>query len=140
KNVHEKLTVILRQGGIGRFDERDATMIIEHIVQLLSDEGAAFSVLGRSFLSGELEQLQQIIYKLEQQMTAQELNKAHTPFLILRKEKNAEVNNISVQYWSTSGEQGNDIKAGTPLLLYHSEAMFDGSSTLVTTSLGGRNR
>lgn len=85
KNVHEKLTVILRQGGIGRFDERDATMIIENIVQLLSDESAAFSVLGRDFLAGELKQLQQIIYKLEQQMSTRELNREYTPFLVARK-------------------------------------------------------
>lgn len=140
KNVQEKLTVILRQGGIGRFDERDASMVIENIIQLLSDEGAAFSVLGRSFLSSELEQLQQIIYKLEQQMVEQEGKREYTPFLILRKEKNADLNNITVNYWSTSGDEGNDIKAGTALQTYHSEAMFEGGAALVTTSIGGRNR
>ncbi len=87
KNAQEKLSVILRQGGIGRFDERDATMIIENIVQLLSDESAAFSVLGRDFLSGELKHLQTIIYKLEQQMITWELNRKYTPFLVVRKEK-----------------------------------------------------
>jgi hypothetical protein len=123
KNAQEKLTVILRQGGIGRFDERDATMIIENIVQLLSDEGAAFSVLGRNFLSGELKQLQQIIYKLEQQMITRELTREHTPFLVVRKQKDEEFNNLTVSYWSTNGEKGNDIKAGTTLQTYKSDGM-----------------
>jgi len=140
KNVHEKLTVILRQGGIGRFDERDATMIIENIIQMLSDESAAFAVLGRGFLSGELQQLQQIIYKLEQQMITREVNREYTPFLMIRKESNAELNNLTIKFWSTNGENGNDIKAGTTLQTYHTNSMYSGSSTLVTTTIGGRNR
>ncbi len=140
KNVHEKLTVILRQGGIGRFDERDATMIIEHIVQLLSDESAAFSVLGRDFLSGELKQLQQIIYKLEQQMISRELNRENTPFLVVRKEPNVETGNITITFWSTCGEQGNDIKAGTALQAYRTNSLFNANCTLVTTTMGGRER
>ena len=140
KNVHEKLTVILRQGGIGRFDERDATMIIENIIQMLSDESAAFAVLGRGFLSGELQQLQQIIYKLEQQMITREVNREYTPFLMIRKESNAELNNLTIKFWSTNGENGNDIKAGTTLQTYHTNSMYSGSSTLITTTIGGRNR
>jgi hypothetical protein len=140
KNVHEKLTVILRQGGVGRFDERDATMIIENIIQLLSDESAAFSVLGRDFLAGELKQLQQIIYKLEQQMITRQLNREYTPFLVVRKENNADINNLTIAYWSTCGEQGNDIKAGTSLQPYHTNSLFNTNGTLVTTTIGGRDR
>jgi hypothetical protein len=140
KNAQDKLTVILRQGGVGRFDERDASMIIEHIVQLLSDESAAFSVLGRDFLSDELKHLQQIIYKLEQQMVTRELNREYTPFLVVRKEKNAKLNNLTISYWSTAGEQGNDIKAGTSLQVYHTNGSYQGHATLITTTIGGRNR
>lgn len=140
KNAQEKLTVILRQGGIGRFDERDASMIVENIVQLLSDESAAFSVLGRDFLSGELKNLQQIIYKLEQQMITRELNREYTPFLVVRKENNAKLNNLTIGYWSTAGEPGNGIKAGTPLQTYSSGNFNQTQCSLITTTIGGRNR
>lgn len=140
KNAQEKLTVILRQGGIGRFDERDASMIVENIVQLLSDESAAFSVLGRDFLSGELKNLQQIIYKLEQQMITRELNREYTPFLVVRKENNAKLNNLTIGYWSTAGEPGNGIKAGTPLQTYSSGNYTQTQCALITTTIGGRNR
>lgn len=140
KNVHEKLTVILRQGGVGRFDERDASMIIEHIVQLLSDEGAAFSVLGRSFLTGELKQLQQIIYKLEQQMINRDLSREFTPFLVIRKETDEAMSNLIIKYWSTCGDKGNDIKAGTGMQVYNTNSPYHTTCTLVTTTMGGRNR
>jgi hypothetical protein len=140
KNAQEKLTVILRQGGIGRFDERDATMIIENIVQLLSDESAAFSVLGRDFLSGELKQLQTIIYKLEQQMITRELNREYTPFLVVRQEKDDDFSNLTVAYWSTNGEQGNDIKAGTSMQTYNTSGLYQTHCTMVTTTMGGRSR
>jgi hypothetical protein len=140
RNAQEQLTVILRQGGIGRFDERDASMIVENIVQLLSDESAAFSVLGRDFLSGELKNLQQIIYKLEQQMVTRELNRAYTPFLVVRKENNAKLNNLTIGYWSTAGERGNGIKAGAPLQTYSSNNFNQTQCALITTTIGGRNR
>jgi hypothetical protein len=140
KDAQEKLTLILRQGGIGRFDERDATMIIDNIVQLLSDESAAFSVLGRDFLSGELKHLQTIIYKLEQQMITRELNREYTPFLVVRKDKNANLNNLTISYWTTAGEQGNDIKAGTTLQSYKTNSLYHSGCMLITTTIGGRNR
>jgi hypothetical protein len=140
KNVHQKLTVILRQGGIGRFDERDAAMIIENIIQLLSDESAAFAVLGRDFLSSEMKQLQQIIYKLEQQMVTRELQREYTPFLVMRQTGDKEVHNLVVTHWSTCGEQGNDIKAGTTLQTYKASGLYHSGCTLVSATVGGRDR
>lgn len=140
KNVNEKLTVILRQGGIGRFDERDAAMIIENIIQLLSDESAAFAVLGRDFLGSEMKQLQQIIYKLEQQMVTRELQREYTPFLVMRQTEDADVNNMVVTHWSTCGEQGNDIKAGTTLQTYKASGLYHSGCTLVSATVGGRER
>ncbi len=115
-------------------------MIVENIVQLLSDESAAFSVLGRDFLSGELSGLQQIIYKLEQQMVTRELNREYTPFLVVRKEKDESYGNLTVAYWSTGGERGNDIKAGTTLQAYDTHGLYYSYCTLITTTIGGRNR
>jgi hypothetical protein len=140
KNAQEKLTVILRQGGVGRFDERDAAVIIENIIQLLSDESAAFSVLGRDFLAGEMKQLQQIIYKLEQQMHSRELQRESTPFLVVRQPDDAEPINLMITYWSTCGAQGNDIKAGTALQAYKTAALFHSGCVLISPSVGGRNR
>jgi hypothetical protein len=140
KNVSDKLSVILRQGGIGRFDERDAATIIENIIQMLSDESAAFAVLGRDFLASEMKQLQQIIYKLEQQLTSRQLHRESTPFLVVRPTSNEKINNLLITYWSTTGAQANDIKAGTTLQSYKTSGLYQGSITLVSTTAGGRDR
>lgn len=140
KNAQEKLTVILRQGGIGRFDERDAGTIVENIIQLLSDESAAFSVLGRDFMAGEMKNLQQIIYKLEQQMHTRDLQREQTPFLVVRQTNDNQISNLVITYWSTRGAKGNDIKAGTGLLTYKTARLYHPDCILVSPTIGGRDR
>jgi hypothetical protein len=140
KNAREKLNVILRQGGVGRFDERDAATIIENIIQLLSDESAAFSSLGRDFLAGEMKQLQQIMYKLEQQMISRDLQRESTPFLVVRQTGQKEISNLQITYWSTCGEAGNEIKAGTNLQAYKTSSLYHSGATLVSPTVGGRDR
>lgn len=140
KNAREKLNVILRQGGVGRFDERDAATIIENIIQLLSDESAAFSSLGRDFLAGEMKQLQQIMYKLEQQMISRDLQRESTPFLVVRQTGPKEISNLQITYWSTCGEAGNEIKAGTNLQAYKTSSLYHSGATLVSPTVGGRDR
>jgi hypothetical protein len=58
----------------------------------------------------------------------------------VRKQKDEEFNNLTVSYWSTNGEKGNDIKAGTTLQTYKSDGMTQAHCTLLTTTIGGRSR
>ena len=136
----EKLSLVLRQGGVGRFDERDATTIIENIIQLLNDESAAFAVLGREFLGGEMKQLQQIIYKLEQQLSTKQLHRESTPFLVVRHTGKEKVHNLLVTWWSTTGGQANEIRAGSALQAYKTGGLYHQSITLMTQVMGGRDR
>lgn len=134
------LSILLRSGGVARFDERDAVSIIENIIQLLRDESAAFARLGKDFIAGEVKQLQQIINKLEQQMLQRQLVSERVPYLLIRKEKVEEVQHIFLRYWSVTGKMGNDIKAGTALMPYRSGALDHSKVFLVTISQGGRDR
>lgn len=136
----EKISVVLRQGGVGRFDERDAAGIIENIIQLLNDESAAFAVLGREFLGGEMKQLQQIMYKLEQQLGAKQLHRESTPFLVVRQTGKEKVHNLLVTWWSTAGSQGNEVRAGSVLQAYKTAGLYHQSITLLSPAVGGRNR
>ena len=141
KNEKEKLSVLLRQGGIARFDERNAAAIVEHIIQLLSDESAAFAVLGREFMAGEMKQLQQLIYKLEQQLQARQLHREHTPFLVARPTGTEKINNLLITFWSTGGSQGNQVKAGTSLQAYKTADLYHHQDiVLVSGTVGGRDR
>ncbi|NII28416.1 hypothetical protein HB364_25260 [Pseudoflavitalea sp. X16] len=141
KNEKEKLSVLLRQGGIARFDERNAAAIVEHIIQLLSDESAAFAVLGREFMAGEMKQLQQLIYKLEQQLQNRQLHREHTPFLVVRPTGTEKINNLLITFWSTGGSQGNQVKAGTSLQTYKTaDGYHHQDIILVSGTVGGRDR
>jgi hypothetical protein len=136
----ESFSLMLRNGGVGRFDERDAGSIINYLLQLLRDESAAFSTLGNDFMSGEMKQLQQIINKLEQRLFSRQLQRDHTPYLVIRNNTNKPRQNIFVRYWSTGGSEANNIKSGTVLRLYRGTGVENGQLTLVTTTLGGRDK
>ena len=84
----ESFSLTLRNGGVGRFDERDAGSIVNYLLQLLRDESAAFSTLGNDFMSGEMKQLQQIINKLEQRLFSRQVQREHTPYLVIRNNTN----------------------------------------------------
>jgi hypothetical protein len=136
----EGIGLLLRHGGVGRFDERDAASLVDHIVQLLRDESAAFSALGNDFMNAELKQLQQIINKLEQRLFASQLTLDQQPYLILRNNEKTPWQNVFVRYWSTAGADANNIKAGSVLRLYKGGGIENNRLLLVTTSRGGRNR
>jgi len=58
----------------------------------------------------------------------------------VRKDSKAKLNNLTISYWSTAAEQGNDIKAGTTLQSYKTQSLYHTNCTLITTTIGGRNR
>ena len=140
KNEEESLNLLLRNGGVGRFDERDAGAIVDYLLQLLRDESAAFSSLGNDFMNSEMKQLQQTINKLEQRLYARQLRRDPTPYLVIRNNKKSSWQNIFINYWSTCGMEGNNIKAGSTLRLYKGGGIEKNQVVLVTTTQGGRDR
>ena len=83
----DTLSTLMRNGGVGRFDERDAASIVDYLLQLLSDESSAFSALGNDFMTGELKQLKQVMNKLEQRVYSSKAHAGHIPYLVLRNDK-----------------------------------------------------
>jgi hypothetical protein len=140
RGEEESFALLLRNGGVGRFDERDAGSIVKYLLQLLRDESAAFSTLGNDFMSGEMKQLQQIINKLEQRLFSRQLQREHTPYLLIRSKTNNQRQNIFIRYWSTGGTEANNIKAGTNLRLYKGTGVENSQLTLVTNTVGGRDK
>ena len=136
----EAFGLLMRNGGVGRFDERDAASMVNYLVQLLRDESAAFSSLGSDFMNNEMKQLQQIINKLEQRLFSRQLTREQIPYLVVRNSSSASWKNIFIRYWSTCGKEGNNIKAGSALRLYKGSSIEGNQVLLVTTTLGGRNK
>jgi hypothetical protein len=135
----DDMTVLLRYGGVGRIDKRDAAEAVEKLVHLLREETAAFSVLGNDFLQNELTTLQQTINKLNQQLTSRHLLKGTTPYLVINN-NTAAVKTLYVKFWSSNGDAANLIKAATPLNIYSNSHFESGTARLITATRGGRNK
>lgn len=138
--IQEGTDVLFRSGGAGRFDERDANAVIQHLVQLLRDESAAFAGLGRDLIAEEIKQLQQVITKLEQLLAQKQMTGEPVPYLVIRRGEKTGTRYLFVKYWSTDGVQGNDIKAGTPLQPYRTGAVNHAHVYLLTNMHGGKDR
>jgi hypothetical protein len=140
KENEESFSMLMRNGGVGRFDQRDAASIVDYLLQLLRDESSAFSALGNDFMNSELKQLQQVMNKLEQRLFSRQLHTGQIPYLVIRNNKKLNWHNLLIRYWSTNGVEGNNIKAGTNLQLYKGGALNNNQALLVTTTQGGRNK
>lgn len=132
--------VLLRNGGIGRFDERDAAAVIQNLLQLLRDESAAFTSIGSDFVADEARQLQQIINRLDQRLQSLSVAFEQHPYLVIRNGQKKPWHSLFISYWSTAGKEANGLKAGTGLQLYQGGNLQGASAVLVTAAQGGRDK
>ena len=133
-------SILLRYGGVGRFDNREAAEAVDKLIHLLREEAAAFSILGNDFLQNEMTTLQQTINKLEQQITNKQMLKGSTAFLVINNKKGETRQTVYTKFWSCNGAAANLIKAATPLNVYSNSRFESGSAQLITATQGGRNK
>jgi len=139
KEKYKPYTMLMRNGGIGRFDERDAASTIDNLLQLLRDESAAFSRLDNDFVNSEVKNLQQIINRLEQRLYSRQIKQGSSPYLVIRHDKNLPKVNLLIRYCSTDGKEANHLKPGTRLLPYNGTSFISNSVLLISQSRGGRD-
>ena len=133
----------LRNNGVVRFDERNASELIQYLLELLKDESASFSVIGSDFVENIIKEMNQLIAALEQQTKEHRFVKSNFPYVAIKPKKN--IDNISndiyvVDYWTTCGDEANDIKPGTRLELHKGADFEQHSIYLITHSAGGKIR
>ena len=134
-NEVENGTYILRQGGVGRFDSRNAAEIVNYLLELLRDESAAFAILGADMISSNLKELNQIIARLENRLKESNLVKEDISYLLLKAHPADET--LFVEFWTTNGKSANNIKSGEKLLIYDGSDLLPETLTLVTPTVGG---
>ncbi len=134
----ESNTYYLRQGGVARFDSRDARETIRHLTGLVRDEAAAFSVKGADLISHELKQLDQILTRLEHRIDASGNPHGQNAYLIL--ESGTEYEKVQVQFWSIAGELANNIRPGSKLSVYRGVDLDEERIALLTPTAGGRQK
>jgi len=132
----------LRHGGVDRVDSRQASELLRNLIELMQDESASFSALNPDELMTDLKDLNQIVSRLEKKVNLFDQNKHSIWYLIINPYEHESMTNdeITVQYWTTLGDNGNDIPIGEinrTTSNHHGPAISEVSN--IVTSGHGRN-
>ena len=132
-------TYVVRQQGVGRFDDRDGRAMLYQLADLLRDERIAFSAVGEEFLASLTNELSQNLAKLEQKLgTRQTAQTTPQPFMMVRTEERGET--VYVSYWTTLAEQASAVSPGSAMQQYAGSALKGNELYLITRPAGGRPR
>nr|WP_315026254.1 type VI secretion system baseplate subunit TssF [uncultured Chryseobacterium sp.] len=139
---HEGMTALLRNGGVSRFDSRNASELLQYLLELIKDETAAFSALGGNAATEVLKEINQNVASLHQAAREKNFEQVGNPYLIISS--NNEEANVScdISYWLTSAEDGNDIKPGTVLTTVDNKrnTFLGANAVMLQASVGGRKK
>jgi hypothetical protein len=133
----EKGSYIVRQGGVGRFDSRNAVEILNYLIELLR-ENAAFTLLGADMVSSNLRELNQIMARLEQRLNDSSVLRESVSYLMVRSLPGDET--VYVEFWTTNGTMGNNIKPGTPLTVFAGSDFRQETIKFLSSTVGGREK
>ena len=132
-------TFTLRNGGVERFDGRNAKEFISYLLELLRSESSAFSAYGNDFIASTLREMDQRIALMEQKTKAIANSSSEIPHYIIAKPYEGN-DMMYAEYWTTHAETGNLLRSGTRLQEYNGSKIRSDSLFLITTSTGGKNR
>lgn len=136
-SVSEKGTFTIRTDNIGKLDHRKAKEYITHLIELLKDESASFSFYNNDFLLKNLKTLNQLIALLENKVLEISNEITETNYIALKPYKKKE--NLLIDYWTTNGDEANNIKSGSMLKAYSGVGIKQKSTVLLATTHGGKN-
>jgi hypothetical protein len=129
-------TYTLRTHGVGRFDTRTGREALRELLELLRDESRAFTAAGTDFIGSILRELDQNLARLEERLDRSRAAEQPVPYLLLRPQN---VNDsVYLEYWSSNGEGGNRLPAGSRLRIH--DGHYIDEVRLLTTTGGGRER
>jgi len=127
----------LRKRGIGKYESRDAAQSLMELTDRLRDESSAFAAYNYEYLNTTVRNLNKQINELDQMIVEKNASRAIVPFLVVKPLNPKDV--ISVEYWSTSGEDANQIPSGTDMEMYAFTGIKREGVQLITGVIGGRD-
>lgn len=134
-------TATLRTVEAYKFDQRSASELIQRVLDLLKDESSSFTYIGKDFTSKSLVEISQLLLSVEQQVGESSFSKNNDPRLLIKPGfEDIGDQSFEVNYWSTSAEDGNNIKAGTILESHDNLFNSNKSIALMTTTVGGLSK
>lgn len=127
----------IKTDSISRLDKSKAKDKVNHLLEVLRDESAAFSNLNNDFLHTNLKELNQIISQLENKTSSSPDEAYTTNYIEVNPFKSGEI--LQVEYLTTNGEFANNIKSGSVVKNYKTSGLQQKSSFLLVSSHGGRD-
>lgn len=133
------VSALLRKGGVSRFDQRNASELLQYLLELIKDETSAFAGMGGDSAVETLRELNQNVASLHQ--TAKEKNfiQSSNPYLIISAGNPETSFRCFISYWSTAAEEGNNLKPATVCTQEGSEVL-NNTAILIQASFGGRKK
>ncbi len=128
----------IRQGGVARFDSRDARQTIKDLINLIREESNAFSANGIDLISYELKQLDQILTRLQNRINVSNIGQDLNSYLIV--DSNTDFDKMHIQFWSIVGDKANGIRPGSRLKVNSGPEIDERSLFLLTQTFGGRQK
>lgn len=146
--VHDRAAVqddrpqaYLRYGGVARFDERDASELLNYVIDLLREDSVAFSAMGDDFINSNIRDLKQSISRVEQRVEQRNFIKNKIPYLIINKNNRDHKGGETVftSYWTTAGAKANKINPFVRVHQFSGTAFIPNSLTFITGTIGGED-
>ena len=129
--------ILLRTSGIGRFDSREASELLQHLAEALRDESASFSIFGSQSIANSIADLNKAISNLQDKIAKGAINESISYLVVKNKVVNK---NLFIDFWSTNGAGANNLKPGTVLESTNGITLKNKNCTIMTVTVGGKDR
>jgi hypothetical protein len=133
----QKGTYVIRRDNVGKLDSRKAKEYLLHLIELLKDESAAFSVYGSDFLQKNVSKLNQNIATLEKKVLDMSKTVEETNYLSVKPYKKKDL--LLIEYWTTNGKEANQIKPGSSLHIYKGSELKQKKGIFLTPTFQGKD-
>ncbi len=133
----QKGTYVIRKDNVGKLDSRKAKEYLLHLIELLKDESAAFSIYGNDFLQVNVDKLNQNIAALEKKILDMTKEVAETNYINIKPYRKRET--LFIEYWTTNGKEANQIKTGNILHTYKESDLKQKKGVFLTQTLQGKD-
>lgn len=129
-------TYSLRKGGCERFDSRSAKEMLIYLQDLLDNETKAFSAVSSAKIQSMITQMEQLMVQMKQ--TTDNMNEFREVPAYLMIDGFKGKGMITVKYWTTNCELGNDVQAGVGLQPNTDTYLDPKALALISATYGGR--
>ncbi|MYY27267.1 type VI secretion system baseplate subunit TssF [Elizabethkingia anophelis] len=132
-------SVVLRKGGVSRFDKRNASELLQYLLELIKDETSAFSAIGGDSVKEMLVVINQNMTALHQLAKEKNFSYSDNPYLIIISSTLRSETSYNISYWNTQAEEANYIRQGTLFVVDNIGGLAcERNPVMINTSFGGR--